>query len=101
MRTLIAMAAFALLAACRTTPEPPTVPETVTVVVERYRDMPEWATDPLPTPQPVDGTVGALLDSHEARGSVNGLANCHRRLLRQLDRGEDVRPDACEVPHDR
>lgn len=81
-------------ASCGTTR--PQLPETVEIVVEKYRDLPTWATDPLPKPMPADGTVGARVMSEDARGHVIDLANCHRELLRKLDKGEQVDPKECE-----
>lgn len=76
----------------------PDIPQTVTVVVEKDRPLPPWATEPLPKPQPVDGTVGARTASHDQRGIVIDLANCHRRLLDRLGRGEKVDPKECQQP---
>ncbi|WP_396616795.1 hypothetical protein ACHZ97_04255 [Lysobacter soli] len=88
------LAAAVSLSACARDARP-AVPETVTVVVERYRDLPEWATQPLPKPEAANGTVGARLHNEEARGGVIDLGNCHRDLLSRLDRGESVDPKAC------
>lgn len=73
----------------------PNVPKQVTVVVERFKPLPAWATTPLAKPEPVDGTVGARARSHEARGGVIDVANCDRRLLARLDAGEAVDPREC------
>jgi D-alanyl-D-alanine dipeptidase len=73
----------------------PNVPEQVTVVVEKYRPLPTWATAPLDKPQPADGTVGERVRSEHARGVVIDLANCHRRLLGLLDKGEPVDDAEC------
>jgi len=74
----------------------PNVPETVTVVVEKYKDLPTWATEQLVKPQAVNGTVGARLTNEDQRGNTIDLANCHRRLLTKLDKGEAVKPEECE-----
>jgi len=74
----------------------PSVPETVTVVVERYRKLPAWATEPLRKPEAVNGTVGARLQNEEARGMAIDVANCHRRLLMLLDIGQAVDEKECE-----
>jgi hypothetical protein len=76
----------------------PNVPQQVTVVVEKFKPLPAWATDPLAKPEPADGTVGARLRSHEARGAVIDVANCHRLLLKKLDAGETVDPQECAQP---
>jgi hypothetical protein len=76
----------------------PDVPKQVTIVVEKRVPTPAWATDELPKPQPVDGTVGARNRSHDARGAVIDIANCHRRLLKKLDAGELVNPMECSQP---
>lgn len=73
----------------------PNLPEQVTVVVEKYRDLPSWATTPLAKPAPVDGTVQARVQSHDQRGTTIDLANCHRRLLAKLDAGEQVDAQEC------
>lgn len=73
----------------------PNVPEQVTVVVEKFRPLPAWAKEPLPKPQPADGTVRERIRSEHARGVVIDLANCHRRLLARLDSGEAVDPKEC------
>ena len=73
----------------------PTIPEQVPVVVERFRPLPSWATEPLDKPQPADGTVGERARSEQARGVVIDLANCHRRLLARLDKGEAIDAREC------
>lgn len=91
---LAAIVLFALLAAsCTSVPD---VPEQVTVVVEKYRDLPTWATTPLIKPAPVDGTVEGRVLSHDQRGTTIDLANCHRRLLAKLDAGEMVDGKECD-----
>lgn len=74
----------------------PQLPEVVEVVVEKPKPIPTWATDELPKPVAADGTVGARVVSEDARGHVIDLANCHRRLLRKLDKGEQVDPKECK-----
>ena len=98
MTRILALAALCALTACTTTQgqlsrvQPPQV---VTKVVEVYRPLPTWATDPLPRPAPANGTVRAVVDSHGARGDVIDLANCHRRLLRKVQQGEAVQAQDC------
>lgn len=75
----------------------PTPPQTVTVTVTKYRPLPDWATAELPVATPADGTVGARVQSHHVRGLTLELANCHRRLLRKIDKGESVTKDECEA----
>ncbi len=96
MRTLILVLMLVPLLGFTACQRRPNVPEQVTVVVERYKPLPAWSTDPLPKPQPVDGTVEARVRSDNARGEVIDLANCHRRLLAKLDRGESVDRKACQ-----
>lgn len=94
MRTLIALILLCLLAACQSVP---TVPKTVTVVVEKYKPLPDWATKPLRKPMPADGTIGEIMASEFSRGMIIDVANCRARLLLKLDRGEAVKPEDCEL----
>lgn len=99
MRTLTIIATVLLAplltaASCGNTR--PRLPEVVEVVVEKPKPIPSWATDELPKPKPADGTVGQRIKSEDARGHVIDLANCHRLLLRRLDKGEQVDPKECE-----
>ncbi|GAB3755170.1 hypothetical protein [Lysobacter olei] len=96
MRTLTLTATVMALAACQTTPKLPQVPEQVTVVVERYKPLPSWATEQLVKPLAASGKVGDRLENEEARGGVIDVANCHRRLLARLDMGEAVDKKECE-----
>jgi hypothetical protein len=93
MRALALFLAAALVTACASVPN---VPEQVIVPVERFKPLPTWATEPLPVPQPIDGTVEARIRSEAARGITIDLANCHRRLLAKLDKGETVDKQECE-----
>lgn len=88
----IAAALASLLSACQTMP---VLPETVTKIVEVERPFPSWATEPLPKPEPADGSVGARVESHDARGQVIDFANCQRKLLRKIEKGEAVQPSDC------
>ena len=72
-------------------------PERITVVVEKYKPLPLWATAPIAKPMPADGTVGEALASEFSRGVIIDLLNCHRRLLAKLDKGEPVNPKECEL----
>lgn len=93
MRAALTLAlAFAALPGCKTVPN---VPQAVRVPVEAYRPLPSWATEPLPMPFPADGTVEARVRSEHARGVVIDLANCHRRLLVRIDKGEVVDEKEC------
>ena len=94
MRTLIMLIALALLSACTSVPK---VPEKVTVVVREYRPLPDWATKPYAKPLPIDGTVGAALESEAARGYLLDVLLCHRRLLTLLDQGQQVDAKACDL----
>lgn len=95
MRTIILLPMLLSLCAWGSCQRKPTVPQTVTVVVEKMKPIPSWATDALDKPQRVDGTVGAALKSEDQRGNVIDLANCHRRLLARMDRGEVVQQKEC------
>ena len=90
----LAMAIFsALMGGCASTP---TIPETVTVTVEKYKPLPAWATETLPLPMPGNGTVGEYLKSNDARGGVIDYANCRSSLLVRLDKGEAVSKEDCK-----
>lgn len=96
MRTLIVAALLALaLAACQSVPELPELPRTTTVVVERYRDLPAWATEPLQVTPRADGRVESHLRHEAALQAAVDLANCHRRLLARLDAEQPVAPSEC------
>jgi hypothetical protein len=73
----------------------PNVPQTVTVTVEKYRPLPDWAKAVLPNLPPIDGTVGAIWHADEARAATLDFANCTRRLLARLDKGETVSSKEC------
>jgi len=75
----------------------PNIPEKVAVTVEKYKPLPVWATKPLQLPLPADSTVGARLESNNKRGLVIDLANCHRKVLAKLDRGETVSEKECDI----
>lgn len=92
----IVFALLVILTGCANAP--PKIPQTVTVVVEKYKPLPAWATAPLSKPAPVDGTVGARAQSHDARGVVIDFANCRSQLLIRLDRGEAVTGEECGSP---
>ena len=96
MRTLTILLLVLPLAGCPAKNTRPEIPEAVKVVVEKPAKLPSWATEPLPKPEPADGTVGARVTSHQARGDVIDLANCHRRLLRRIEKGEMVEVGECE-----
>ena len=84
-----------ILAGCKTAA--PVLPKTVTVVVEKAKPIPAWAARELAVPQRKDGTVEALVVSHEARGRAIELANCRTRLLVELYMGREIDEGACGV----
>lgn len=92
---LLVVLAVVGLTGCATAPN---VPKQVTVIVEKRVPLPAWATDPLTKPEPVDGSIGARVRSHEERGITIDIANCHRRLLKKLDAGDAVDPKECAQP---
>lgn len=96
MRTVTLLATVLALPACQSAPKLPQVPEQVTVVVERYKPLPSWATEQLVKPEAASGKVGDRLRNEEARGGVIDVSNCHRRLLARLDKGETVDKKECE-----
>ena len=77
----------------------PTIPKVNTVVVETYKPLPAWATDPLAKPAPGSDAVGDHLQSEDARGAVIDYANCTRALLKRLDAGQPVTPSDCKAQH--
>lgn len=98
MRPVCALVLLALVG-CKTTEDrvgSVTQPRVVTQVVERYRDIPEWATVELPNRAPVDKSVEALVKANNARAATIDRANCERRLLKALDDGKKVDPRACK-----
>ena len=99
MKAILMIAALALTA-CQTTPN---VPETVTVVVEKYKPLPEWATTPITAAKPPKATTGREYLRRESAldalvDYVLGIANCDRRLLAKLDKGEPVDRKECGKP---
>jgi len=82
-----------LLGGCATTPH---VPRTVTVVVEKFKPLPKWATEPLPKPMPADGKVSSHLSDEDARGAVIDYANCRSKLLEAMDAGGSVDAKECQ-----
>ena len=79
---------------CTTVPK---VPEAVTVVVERYKPLPFWATEELAKPTRENSQVQSYLKSENARGEIIDYANCRSRLLIKLDKGEAVNKKDCEA----
>jgi hypothetical protein len=88
---LIPLCALLAATGCQRFVAKPNIPQTVTVVVEKFKPLPDWATAQLPNAAPVDGTVGALWHADEQRAATLDFANCTRRLLARLDKGE--KPD--------
>lgn len=95
MRTLMLLAALALLGACASVPKEPVLPKTVTVTVEKYRELPAWATAHVEKPMPADGSVGARVQSNDARGNVIDYDNCLRDLLAGLVAGHPADLKTC------
>lgn len=73
----------------------PNVPQTVTVVVEKFKPLPEWATAQVPNVPPANGSVEALKDANNARAGTIDYVNCRSRLLARIDKGEQVSPKEC------
>jgi hypothetical protein len=95
MRACVALILLALVG-CQRFVSKPNVPQTVTVTVEKWRPLPDWALAPLPNAAPVDGTVGALWHANEARAATVDYANCIFRLLARLDKGETPSVKECK-----
>lgn len=98
MKALIVLAAL-LLAACGSQTERQLSkvqpPQVVTKVVETFRPLPSWATEQLPNVPPKDGTVESLKNANNARADTIDRANCERRLLVKIEKGEKVDAKAC------
>lgn len=98
MRTLMIVLVLGL-AGCRTLPDPPNVPEVVTVTVTKMTPVPEWASEPLPVAKRANDKVREHLRVEDANTRMlQDVANCHRRLLRRLSAGERVDPKECRQP---
>lgn len=95
MKTILTLAMAAVLSACATAQ--PKIPETVTVVITKYKKLPAWATDPLPLPVAKDGKVSSHLKNENDRGEVIKVANCDRHLLKKLDAGEQIEKRDCDI----
>lgn len=83
------------LPACKTAPKLPELPEAIHHVVEEYRPLPGWATIELPLPPLESTTVQGHLKREKALEAIVEQANCHRKLLRQLDAGRAHDSAAC------
>jgi hypothetical protein len=94
MRIVLALILLALVG-CQRFVAKPNVPQTVTVVVEKFKPLPLWATAQLPNSPPVDGTVGALWHTNEQRAATIDYENCKNRLLARIDKGETVSTKEC------
>lgn len=95
LASVLAALLFFCMTGCATVA--PKVPEAVTVIVERYKPLPNWATEQLPKPMPENGQVQSHLKSENARGEIIDYANCRSVLLVKLDKGEAVNKKDCEV----
>lgn len=70
--------ALMLLAACATTPQPPTLPEIVKVVVKEYVPIPDKLAQPCSVAKLKNRTVEAVVKAHNA--NVIALEACNRQL---------------------
>jgi hypothetical protein len=94
MRALSLAIIIPILFGCAS--NPPRLPKTVEVVVERYRPLPEWATEQRAVPALESSTVeGHLKRENRLEGEAE-LSNCHRQLLKQLDENKVVNPRDCD-----
>lgn len=98
MRAALAIVLLSLLAGCATWRACPDIkaPETITVTVEKFRPLPEWAKRPLPEDAPRANTVGEAMRLANARLATIQAENCRKRLLAKLDAGEKVDAKECE-----
>ena len=96
MKPLLFIPLIILITTGATCQRRPNVPEQVKVIIKEQRPTPTWATEQLVKPQAQNGTVAAHLTSEDQRGNVIDRANCHRRLLSMLDKGEPVDPKDCD-----
>lgn len=92
--TILALLLLFCMTGCTTVP---TVPEKVTVIVERYKPLPAWATERLHKPVRADGRIESVLGNENARGEVIDFANCRSMLLAKLDKGEAADRKDCEA----
>jgi hypothetical protein len=95
IRLVVCLLAATLLTACASGPPP--IPKTVTVVVERYKPLPTWATKQVAKPMPATDMVGDRLTDENARGAVIDFCNCITGLLAKLDAGQPVKLDDCKL----
>ncbi len=100
-RYLIAVIACLLLAGCpgpvERTLSKVQPPKTVRVVVEKPRDLPDWATAPMDKPMPAATTVEATVKSHNARGAIIDYVNCRSALIRRIEKGEKIDRNTCSL----
>lgn len=85
-----------LLAGCASAPNLPEPVKTATVVVHVHDPAPAWATDALPKPALASPTVAGHLAREAALDATVDLANCARRLLKDMGDGKPVDPKACQ-----
>lgn len=98
MRTLAALMILSLLAGCATLRECPVpkAPETVTVTVEKFRPLPDWAKRQLPEDAPRANTVDEAKRLASDRLKTIQAENCRNRLLAKLDQGDPVDEKECK-----
>jgi len=94
---VLAVVALLLFGAvgCKSTP---VIPKVNTVVVEKFKPLPDWADKPVAKPVLPDTTVGGHATQENALDAWFDYFVCIRGLVRQLDAGKTVTPDDCKVP---
>lgn len=74
----------------------PNVPETVTVTVTDYRDLPDWIK-PVPVYQRSGSRVNDHLNAECRHKVAQEIANCRITAAQRIVGGQKVEPEACEL----
>jgi hypothetical protein len=92
---ILVVLSFGALPGCASAP---VMPQTVTVVVEKFKPMPTWATATQAKPMLADGTVASHLRREDALDASFDYNACLRRLLASLDADKPVSASVCDKP---
>jgi len=74
----------------------PVIPETVTVTVEKFKPLPDWATAPAVKPALKDGKISSHLSREHALDAYFDYTECIKRLTRAFDDGTPVNIKECK-----